>query len=257
MWSCGIDVSGRAGYQQLCALGPDLVAAFPPPGTVEQVAHAVRDLGDDVVVAVDAPSGFRRDLLARGSALRERLGLPDGRYERSRVCDALLVRRRLPLYPVPSEREGLAAWQRWMGVGFALFDALAPLGLIRPDGGAVEAPLAPGDVRFGRLCETFPDAVFCALLGHRPPPKRTAEGRRARVGALRRAGVADPGLGLARRSLDELDACAAALAARGLATGHGVRLGDREEGVVVLPVARLLDRYERPVARPTVCSAAP
>ena len=60
------------------------------------------------VVAVDAPSGPRLDLLAAGAPLRAALGLPDGRYERMRVCDALLFRRGLPLYPVPGRRPGAA-----------------------------------------------------------------------------------------------------------------------------------------------------
>ena len=49
---CGIDVSAKAGTQQLCTLherrGPDgleLVATFYEPGTVEQVARTVHGLG--------------------------------------------------------------------------------------------------------------------------------------------------------------------------------------------------------------------
>jgi len=37
---------------------------------------------------------------------------------------------------------------------------------------------------------------------------------------------------------------AAALAARALATGRGTWLGDPREGVIVLPVLDLLDRYD-------------
>ena len=69
-------------------------------------------------MAVDAPSGHRLDLLAAGSPLREELGLPAGRYERMRVCDTLLFRRGLPLYPVPSADQPRSAWQDWMRVGF-------------------------------------------------------------------------------------------------------------------------------------------
>ncbi len=42
-----------------------------------------------------------RPARARRAAAR-RARLPDGRYERMRVCDALLFRRGLPLYPVPA-----------------------------------------------------------------------------------------------------------------------------------------------------------
>ena len=100
-------------------------------------------------------------------------------------------------------------------------------------------------LRFGRLCETYPDAIFCTLLGHRPSPKRTPWGLQQRIEALRRRGVQDADGGLWHRTLDELDACAAAYAAYALAAGLGLWVGAPEEGVIVLPVAELLDRYER------------
>ena len=249
---CGIDVSARPDGQQLCTLhersgpeGLELVATFYEPGTVDQVARTVLGFGGEAVVAVDAPSGHRLDLLAPGAPLRAALGLPDGRYERHRVCDALLFRRRLPLYPVPSASQALAQWEAWIGVGFELFAALAALGLYRPDAGdAVEAPVGDGATRFGRLAETYPDAVFCALLGHRPPPKRTPGGLQQRIAALKLKGVVDEDGGLWQRTVDELDACAAAYAAFALSAGHGSWVGEPEEGVIVLPVAKLADRYD-------------
>lgn len=256
---CGIDVSAIAGNQQLCTLherrgangsGVELVATFYDPGDVEGVARTVLGFGGSAVAAVDAPSGHRLDLLAPGAPLRERLGLPDGRYERHRVCDALLFRRRLPLYPVPSANQALASWERWIGVGFELFAALAPLGLFRPQPeGAVEGCAGVGALRFGRLCETYPDAVFCSLLGHRPAPKRTPWGLQQRIAALRERGVVDADGGLWHRTLDELDACAAAYAAYVLAHGGGSWVGDPREGVIVLPVAELAERYD-PLPRP-------
>ena len=50
-------------------------------------------------------------------------------------------------------------------------------------------------------------------------------------------GVVDDDGGLWHRTLDELDACAAAYAARALAEGGGSWVGDPREGVIVLPVA--------------------
>ena len=252
---CGVDVSGNPGNQQLCTLherrgsegsGIELVATFYVPGSVESVARTVLGFGGEAVAAVDAPSGHRLDLLAPGAPLREELGLPDGRYERHRVCDALLFRRRLPLYPVPSASQALANWERWIGVGFELFAALAPLGLYRPDaGGAVEGTIDHGALRFGRLCETYPDAVFCSMIGHRPSPKRTPWGLQQRIAALRLRGVVDADGGLWHRTLDELDACAAAYVAYALAAGGwGTWVGDPREGVIVLPVAELLPRYD-------------
>ena len=187
--------------------------------------------GGEAVAAVDAPSGHRLDLLAPGVALREELGLPDGRYERHRVCDALLFRRRLPLYPVPSASQALAAWERWIGVGFEMFAALAPLGLFRPDDDdVVQGRVESGALRFGRLCETYPDAVFCSMIGHRPPPKRTPWGLQQRIAALRARGVIDEDGGLWHRTLDELDACAAAYVAYTLANGGGMWTGDVARG---------------------------
>ncbi|HWI08944.1 MAG TPA: DUF429 domain-containing protein [Solirubrobacteraceae bacterium] len=252
---CGIDVSASANNQQLCTLherrgaegeGVELVATFYLPGSVEAVARTVLGFGGEAVAAVDAPSGHRLDLLAPGAPLRADLGLPDGRFERHRVCDALLFRRRLPLYPVPSANQALANWERWIGLGFELFTALAPLGLYRPDaGGALQGQVDHGALRFGRLCETYPDAVFCSMLGHRPPPKRTPWGLQQRIASLRMRGVIDADGGLWHRTLDELDACAAAYTAYALAGGSaGSWVGDPREGVIVLPVEDLLARYD-------------
>jgi predicted nuclease with RNAse H fold len=250
---CGIDVSATPSNQQLCTLherrGSDgaveLVATFYAPGPVDAVARTVLGFGGEAVAAVDAPSGHRLDLLAPGSPLRERLGLPEGRYERHRVCDALLFRRRLPLYPVPTASQALAAWERWIGIGFELFAALAPLRRFEPQvEGAVEGRVDEGALRFGRVCETYPDAVFCAMLGHRPSPKRTPWGLQERITALKDRGVVDADGGLWHRTLDELDACAAAYAAYVLAGGGGAWVGDPREGVIVLPVDELLPRYD-------------
>ena len=201
--------------------------------------------GGEAVAAVDAPSGHRLDLLAPGAPLRERLGLPDGRFERHRVCDALLFRRRLPLYPVPAANQPLAAWERWIGLGFELFAALEPLARLPARGRRRAAGrIGAGALRFGRLCETYPDAVFCSMIGHRPSPKRTPWGLQERIAALRARGVVDTDGGLWHRTLDELDACAAAYAAYTLANGGGSWVGDPREGVIVLPVEELLPRYD-------------
>ena len=58
-------------------------------------------------------------------------------------------------------------------------------------------------------------------------------------------GVQDADGGLWHRTLDELDACAAAYAAYALAAGLGLWVGAPEEGVIVLPVAELRDRYDK------------
>jgi predicted nuclease with RNAse H fold len=249
---CGIDISAKPANQQLVTLherrgaeGMELVATFYAPGTVDRVARTIQGLGH-AVVAIDAPSGRRLDLLAPGAPARAALGLPEGRYERKRICDALLFRRGLPLYPVPAEGQPLTAWERWIEVGFEQFEALAWLELFRPpETGAWQGDVGAGALGHGRLCETYPDAIFCALLGHRPSPKRTPWGLQQRIAALKLKGIVDEDGGLWHRTLDELDACAAAYAAYGLAAGLGTWVGHPEEGVIVLPTAGLLDRYEK------------
>jgi predicted nuclease with RNAse H fold len=267
---CGVDISAKPAGQQLVTLherrGPDgreLVATFYEPGTVADVAETIRGFGGEAVVAIDAPSGPRLDLLTAGAPLRAQLGLPDGRYEAMRVCDAILFRRRLPLYPVPAADQALTRWQGWMQHGFDLFAALDHLDLFRPDAAtardAYEGPVGDGALRLGRLAETYPDAVFCALLGHRPPAKRTPHGLQQRIAALRLKRVVDDDGGLWQRTVDELDATAAAYAAYALAAGTGGWVGDPREGVVVLPVPRLADRYDKlPVPRrAALLSASP
>jgi predicted nuclease with RNAse H fold len=249
---CGIDVSAKPGNQQLCTLherrgadGVELVATFYAPGTVEEVARTIQGFGrGQAVVGIDAPSGRRHGLLGPASPARAKLGLPDGRYERMRVCDAVLYRRGLPLYPVPGPDEPAPEWMR---MGFALFEALGDLGLYRPQtvNGALTGGVAAGIEGEGRVFETYPDAIFCALLGHRPPPKATPWGGQQRIAALKLKGVVDADGGLWHRTLDELDACAAAYAAYAMSVGLGTWVGDPDEGVMVIPTAHLLERYER------------
>jgi len=261
---CGIDIAAKSANQQLVTLharkgeggAQELVATFYAPGTVEQIARTIEGFGaGQCVVAIDAPSRHRLNLLQAGAELRDLLGLPAGRYERMRVCDALLFRRGLPLYPVPAAGQPEKAWEQWIRVGFSMFAALEHLGRFEPAptgtadevGGrrTLEGAVGAAALQNGRMCETYPDAIFCSLLGHRPSPKRTPWGLQQRIAALKMRGIVDSDGGLWHRTLDELDACAAAYTAYGLAAGLGTWVGDSEEGVIVLPTGELLPRYER------------
>jgi hypothetical protein len=163
-----------------------------------------------------------------------------------RVCDTLLFRRGLPLYPVPAAGQPQRAWEEWMTVGFELFAALEHLRPFRPDPmDDYEGPVGQNALTYGRVCETYPDAIFCALLRHRPGAKRTPSGLQERIAALKLKGIVDEDGGLWRRTLDELDACAAAYAAYGLAAGIGSWVGHPDEGVIVLPVLALQPRYDK------------
>ena len=101
-----------------------------------------------------------------------------------------------------------------------------------PEGanGALEGAVGSSAMRSGRVFETYPDAIFCALLGHRPPPKRTPWGGQQRIAALKLKGVYDDDGGLWHRTLDEIDACAAAYAAYALSVGLGTWVGDPAGG---------------------------
>jgi len=241
---CGVDVSATRGHH-LCVLTRAsrnrLSAAFHDPLEAVELTRVVNDLAP-AAVGVDAPSARCARLLGARSKARRALDLPPARYERARVCDALLMRRRLPLYQVPAAGEPVDAW---MAAGFALFRSLrrAGLHLYRPP----DAPppyeaeaTAPPHTASPDVFETYPDAAFCALLGHRPAKKSTPAGRRARQSALAAAGIDTD---LTDRSPDHLDACAAALAAHRLTTGGASWLGHPREGVIVLPVPRLLPTY--------------
>ena len=83
------------------------------------------------------------------------------------------------------------------------------------------------------------------MLGHRPPPKRTPWGGQQRIAALKLKGVYDDDGGLWHRTLDEIDACAAAYAAYAMSVGLGTWVGDPTEGVMVIPTAHLLPSYTK------------
>ena len=209
---CGVDVSAKPGNQQLVTLherrAADGAWSSWPPSTrpARRRRWPARSRASGAARRWSRSTrrpGPRLDLLAPGAPLRAALGLPDGRYERMRVCDALLFRRGLPLYPVPPAGQaphGLGAVDRRRLRAVRRAGAPRPL----PPGRRRRRRLGPvgrAALRFGRLCETYPDAVFCSLLGHRPPPKRTPWGaaaahRRAADAGRRRTPTA--GCGTAR-----------------------------------------------------------
>ena len=228
---CGIDVSAKPGNQQLVhpARAPrarrrvELVATFYAPAT------SPRSPGPCSASAARRSSRSTRrpgggwTSWPPGAPLRDALGLPDGRYERSRVCDALLFRRGLPLYPVPAAEQALARWERWMD---GRLRAVRGAGAARavPARGRTARVEAPGRGRArcasAGCARPTPTRSSARCSGHRPSPKRTPWGLQQRIAALRLRGVVDEDGGLWHRTLDELDACAAAYAAYALADGQ-------------------------------------
>ena len=204
---CGVDISAKPANQQLVTLherrapegGVELVATFYAPGTSSRWRARSRA---SAAAARSSPStrrpGPRRDLLGAGAPLRAELGLPDGRYERMRVCDALLFRRGLPLYPVPAAAQSPQGWEEWIGVGFELFAALAGLGLYKPE--RADGWIAPVGVGRAALRAAVRDLPGRDLLRPaRPPPVAQADA----VGpAAADRGAADEGRpGRRRRAL--------------------------------------------------------
>lgn len=183
---------------------------------------------EPLVVAIDAPQGWNRRLLAPKS--------------RSRVCDHELLRRRIAVYQVPVKAEvesGESRLPPWMSVGFDLFRRLR-----RPAQGFEPArpDALPG--AFGQppaVMEVFPHATFVALLDGVPAAKSTRRGLRQRLTVLREHGL--------RWDLyydhDSLDALAAALTGRRYLQGLASAVGHPREGLLWLPVAEseVRERY--------------
>jgi len=114
----------------------------------------------------------------------------------------------------------------------------------------VEILLDPAEIgALHRLAKKTKKSVG-ALIREAVKEKYLTPSSHERIAALKMRGVIDEDGGLWHRTLDELDACAAAYAAYALASGEGSWVGDPEEGVIVLPVPELLDRYD-PLPPPT------
>jgi predicted nuclease with RNAse H fold len=225
---CGI-VSG-GGYQHLCAIEEvreaeppiRLRATFFEPGSVEDVATAVRSLGE-ATVGIATPFSRPRD----GRSLR--------------VCDEELRRR--GVFPLEYEEQGRR-----------MFQALANRGLFAPPEGEEEHDGSVADGAYSEMpvFETNPDGVFSALHGQRVPAKRHPIGVQRRIVELLEDHVEDDGGELWFRRIEEIDAAASALAAHRYAVGHACWVGDPAEGVIVLPGSQLPQMFSAEGAVPPV-----
>jgi predicted nuclease with RNAse H fold len=247
MLFCGVDVAAKRG-SNLCVLEESgdgsLKPTFYERGTVRQVDAAVKALGNDVVVALDAPQRPRMPELLAEASLRERLDLPRDKYKTGRVCEAQLRRKNLPSYPTPAPKEDT---KPWMQCGFELFGLLGEwLPLYQPpdDGNDYEARVPQNACRQFQLVETYPDAAFCTLLLCRPLKKKDPPGMVQRIDALEKNGVVKADACLWDRTMDEIEACVAALTAYRFARGAASWIGHPKEGVMVLPVKELERKYQ-------------
>jgi predicted nuclease with RNAse H fold len=175
-------------------------------------------------VAVDAPQGFNRRLMA-GSTLR--------------VCDWELRRRGLPLYQVPQRGAEVPGW---MQTGYDIFRGLARRDFERPRGDGLPASFGQAQA----VLEVYPYASFAALLREaqvagtlsveqRLLRKTTGDGALLRLRLLRLARL-EWDWWLRYLDHDHIDAMAAAGTAWRYLTGAATGVGDEREGLLWLPV---------------------
>jgi hypothetical protein len=203
------------------------------------------------MVAICAPQKPNQGLMANEEFRQKLTPQPyPGRWMNFRLVDYLLRQHNIR---IPQTRSRVEDNPRWMQMGFILYERLENLGFqCYPDEGAE------------RQCmEVYPYACYAAMLDVLPLKKHTLEGRLQRQLALYECylNVPDPmrifeeftRYRLLRGivptdnlySAGELDAIVAAYSAW-LAAVHADQvtlIGDPDEGRVLIPVARLKDRY--------------
>ena len=202
-------------------------------------------------VAVCAPSPPGQGIMDQAE-VREHLVPPPrpGRWVNFRVAEYMLRQHNISCPRTPANEAECSAWLR---VGFSLYRRLMSFGY----------QSFPAPETLLQWLEVYPHASFCTLLGLLPFPKNTLEGRIQRQLVLYnlRLHISDPmdffeeitAHRLLQGTLPtkgvytptELDALVAAYTAW-LAANHPDQvstLGHPDEGVIVLPVAELKNKY--------------
>ncbi|HEX2267072.1 MAG TPA: DUF429 domain-containing protein [Actinomycetota bacterium] len=208
MRSLGIDVGVRKGHD-VVVLEDDLTVSHTAARVAtEDVEHLIRE-GQPDIVAIDSPPAWS----AGG---------------KSREVERALRRLGIKAFPTPNADTGPAnTFFDWMQVGFKLFETAERAGYV---------PYRSGDPRHTAI-EVFPHASAAVLSGGLLPSGiRKGTWRRS---VLERQGVGELGF----RSVDQIDAALAALTGLRALQGSFVAVGDPDEGVIVLPVTDLQDRY--------------
>lgn len=195
----GIDVGGPAkGFHAVALQGSEVLAKLRTRDPAALAHWCVKQKA--IVVAVDAPCRWRGTNLAR-AAERE------------------LAAEGISCYYAPTEQRARDhPFYQWMLPGAALYAALSP-----------HFPLYTGTPTPGPVAiETFPQAVACALAGHRVSAKKKR--------VVRRDLVARSGISIQENdSIDDFDAILCALAANAFARGEFKAYGDAQGGFIVVP----------------------
>jgi predicted nuclease with RNAse H fold len=223
----GVDVSLGRGLDVVLLDGRTVKETWSRLGSTN-LGELLRELRPDAV-AIDAPPRPGLGLL-RDPDEAARLDVPPrpGTHTGRRVAEYELSRRGIGSHQTHFEETRLFSW---MTAGFEVFEAAAAAGY--------PPFLGVGAIHHMAL-EVFPYASYVALCGCLSP------GRRWRL-AWRRAVLAGTDLsGLPEDAgIDVVDAACAALTGARFLEGGGSLVGDPREGVIVLPVKRLEDRYHR------------
>jgi len=205
---------------------------------------------ESAVVAVNAPQSVNNGSLKRKLGQRNLTPAQLLRGTDIRVAEYDLRAHGIAVAGVPGRAEKGPSWMR---TGFRLYAKLSEMGF---------RPLGEDEANLGWL-ETQPQACFCAMLAMVPLPKSTLEGRLQRQLALyeARMGIKDPmwffqeltRFKLMKGQLpmetlyssEQLDALVAAYTAWTAANQplEVSRVGDADEGQVVVPVRRLREEY--------------
>jgi hypothetical protein len=247
-----VGIDPTAGHKPFAyaALDSNLNLTALGRGSLEEVL-AFTGGQHQALVAVCAPPRPSQRLMERVE-VRDQLNPPPrpGRWIGFRLVEYLLRQHGISCYKTPPNTK---ACPGWMQMGFHLYHRLEQMGY-QP---------YPATNPGLQWLEVYPHASFCTLLGHKPQPKNTLEGRLQRQLLLHqhKVGVPDPldifkGLtvqnvlrgDLGMDSLyvqGQLDALVAAYTAW-QAANHPKEitlLGDASEGLVVLPVAELKRKY--------------
>jgi len=245
----GIDPTAGRRPITYAALDGNLRLLALGAGDMSEVIAFVAGLSQ-ALVAVSAPQRPNQGLMERPE-VRERLSPSPrpGRWINFRVAEYLLRQRRISCPQTASLEKNCP---HWMQVGFTLYRRLQGLGF-----------LPYPQQASGQWIEVYPHACFCVLLGQKPFPKTTLEGRLQRQLALYEENlhIPDP-----MRFFEEitrhrllsgtlpyheiyepraLDALVSAYTAYlvGKFPERVTFLGDDSEGQIALPAAELKRRY--------------